>query len=121
MFIFSLLPSLGSPSVVQAHSSCSWTINSPDSTSSVYLTADVVQRVSRDICHQLGCGKPYNVIQSVAGFNKTCLTNCVYQDYHLKRCTEIISSDCSLLSELQCGQSQTVHFSKDFTMLLLIL
>ncbi|XP_057210413.1 antigen WC1.1-like [Triplophysa rosa] len=95
----------GSPYVVQAHSSCSWTIKSPDSDSSFFLAADVVQNVSIDICHQLGCGEPYNLIRSSAGINKTCLTNCVYQDYHLKHCTEITSSDCSLLSELQCGNA----------------
>lgn len=95
----------GSPYVVRTHNSCSWTIKSPDSESSMYLTADVVQSVSRDICHQLGCGEPYSLIQSSAGVNKTCLTNCVYHDYHLKHCTEIISSDCSLLSELQCGNA----------------
>lgn len=112
-----LVPSLGSPYVVQAHSSCSWTIKSPDSESSVFLAADVVQNVSRDICHQLGCGEPYNLNQSSDGINKTCLTNCVYQDYHLKHCTEITSSDCSLLSELQCGESQTDFFMKRFSML----
>ncbi|XP_051519138.1 deleted in malignant brain tumors 1 protein-like isoform X2 [Myxocyprinus asiaticus] len=93
----------GSPYVARASSTCSWTIKSPDRISSLIVTEDVAESVSSDICHQLGCGLVYNLTQSRAGSNETCLTNCVYHNNHLKNCTEVNSSNCSVLSEVKCG------------------
>nr|XP_055075740.1 T-cell differentiation antigen CD6-like isoform X1 [Misgurnus anguillicaudatus] len=92
----------GSPYLTQTRS-CSWTIKSPGKNSPVYVTEDALHSLSNDICHQLGCGELYNLKKSSVGFSETCLTNCVYHDYHLKNCTKIKSANCSLLSELQCG------------------
>ncbi|XP_051991140.1 deleted in malignant brain tumors 1 protein-like [Xyrauchen texanus] len=93
----------GSAHVARGSSTCSWTINSPDRISSLIVTEDVAESVSSDICHQFGCGPVYNLTQSRAGANKTCLTNCVYHNNHLKNCTEVNSSNCVVLSEVKCG------------------
>uniref|UniRef100_A0A8C1JGE8 SRCR domain-containing protein n=1 Tax=Cyprinus carpio TaxID=7962 RepID=A0A8C1JGE8_CYPCA len=95
----------GSPLVAQISSPCSWTIKSPDPKSSVSLTADTVHNVSREVCRELGCGQVYSLSQSRAGLNTTCFTNCVYHNNQLKNCSEVINSNCSVLSEVKCGNA----------------
>ncbi|KAK2887320.1 hypothetical protein QQF64_013611 [Cirrhinus molitorella] len=93
----------GSPYVAQISSPCSWTIKSPDPKSSVSLPKGTVHSVSHEICHELGCGQVYSVNQSNAGLNTTCFTNCVYHNYQLKNCSEVINSSCSVLHEVKCN------------------
>ncbi|XP_073678463.1 T-cell differentiation antigen CD6-like [Garra rufa] len=95
----------GSPYVAQISSPCSWTIKSPDLKSSVSLPKDTVHSLSREICHELGCGPVYSLNQEDAGLNTTCLTNCVYHNYQLKNCSEVINSSCSVISEVKCGNA----------------
>lgn len=110
-----LLSPPGSPYVAQISSSCSWTIKSPDTESSVSLPEDTLHNVSSEICHELGCGKVYSLSQSSA-LNTTnithCFTNCVYHNYQLKNCTEVTNLRCSVLSEVKC--SKFVHFSLQY-------
>uniref|UniRef100_A0A671L052 SRCR domain-containing protein n=1 Tax=Sinocyclocheilus anshuiensis TaxID=1608454 RepID=A0A671L052_9TELE len=94
-----------SPYVAQISSPCSWTIKSPDPKSSVPLPEDTVHSVSREVCCGLGCGQVYSLNQSSVGLNMTCFTNCVYHNYQLKNCREIINSSCSVLSEVKCGNA----------------
>ncbi len=103
-----LLPA-GSPFVAQLSSPCFWTIKSPDPKSFVSLPEDTVHSVSREICHELGCGQVYSLNQSRAGLNADCFTNCVYHNYQLKNCSEVINSSCSVLSEVQCGKFNNIN------------
>ncbi|KAK9957096.1 hypothetical protein ABG768_011366 [Culter alburnus] len=95
----------GFPYVALISSPCSWTIKSPDTESSVSLTEDTAHNVSSEICHELGCGQVYSLIQSSAQLNTTCFTNCVYHNYQLKNCTEVTKYNCSILSEVKCGNA----------------
>ncbi|KAF4100070.1 hypothetical protein G5714_018266 [Onychostoma macrolepis] len=95
----------GSPFVAQISSPCFWTIKSPDPKSSVSLPEDAVHSVSHEICHELGCGQVYSLSQNRAGLDTTCFSNCVYHNYQLKNCSEVINSSCSVLSEVKCGNA----------------
>ncbi|XP_016357863.1 antigen WC1.1-like [Sinocyclocheilus anshuiensis] len=95
----------GSPFVAQLSSPCSWTIKSPDPKSSVSLTEDTVHDVSREVCRELGYVEVYSLNQSRAELNTTCFTNCVYYNNQLKNCSEVINSNCSVLSEVKCGNA----------------
>uniref|UniRef100_A0A8C2KZD4 SRCR domain-containing protein n=1 Tax=Cyprinus carpio TaxID=7962 RepID=A0A8C2KZD4_CYPCA len=96
---------LRSPFVAQLSNPCSWTIKSPDPKSSVSLTEDTVHIVSHVVCRELGCGQVYSLNQSRAGLNTTCFTNCVYHNNQLKNCSEVTNSNCSVLSEVKCGNA----------------
>lgn len=100
--------SLGSPYVAQTSNPCSWTIKSPDIDFSMSLTEDTVRSVSNEICHEVDCGQVYSLTQKSVGLNTTCFTNCVYHNYQLRNCTEVVNSSCLVLSEIKCGKSVTV-------------
>ncbi|KAM6958794.1 T-cell differentiation antigen CD6-like, partial [Aplochiton taeniatus] len=55
------------------------------------------------ICHSLGCGGVYSLNDSPAPPNTTCRKECSYQDHQLQNCTDIVASNCTILSEVVCG------------------
>ncbi|XP_077078660.1 T-cell differentiation antigen CD6-like isoform X3 [Siphateles boraxobius] len=103
--INSLSSQICSPSVALISRPCSWTIKSPDTESSVSLTEDTLHNLSSEICHEFGCGKVYSLSQSSVPLNTACFTNCVYHNYQLKNCTEVTNLNCSVLSEVKCGNA----------------
>ncbi|KAG9278919.1 antigen WC1.1-like [Astyanax mexicanus] len=85
---------------------CVWTLRSPKAELSVTLSEEAVQRLPAEICLSLGCGKAFHQKTIRAPANSTCLTDCTYDSSRLRNCSSVISSNCLVLSEIICGNSQ---------------
>ncbi|XP_026785317.3 deleted in malignant brain tumors 1 protein [Pangasianodon hypophthalmus] len=94
------------PYITPTNQLCVWNITSPTPESAVILTNESILRLSREICQNSSCGDVFEQNSSKAPPNSTCLTDCVYHNSFFWNCSTVIRNDCSIISEVTCGNNK---------------
>ncbi|KAF7691274.1 deleted in malignant brain tumors 1 protein-like isoform X2 [Silurus meridionalis] len=93
----------GKLSIHQASTPCSWALNSTEKDQSLPIfTKQFLSSSADGICQALGCGHVHQLNASTVHENASCLSGCIYSNNQLINCTEVHSTDCSILSEVVC-------------------
>ncbi|XP_056153969.1 deleted in malignant brain tumors 1 protein-like [Lampris incognitus] len=97
----------GDPYVLQHASRCQWTLKMPanGSSSLVSLTAETRDALFDQICQDLGCGRVSKLSENSSPHSHACLHNCFYLDHHLRNCSEVVGSHCTIISEVVCDHA----------------
>ncbi|XP_062842227.1 T-cell differentiation antigen CD6-like [Trichomycterus rosablanca] len=86
---------------------CSWAVASAEENLSLPIFTDQsLYNLAAQICQASGCGEVYELHKSSAPSNASCLTNCIYHNKELINCSQTLEKNCSILSEVVCGNHQ---------------
>ncbi|XP_029370007.1 T-cell differentiation antigen CD6-like isoform X2 [Echeneis naucrates] len=91
------------PYVHQLAGKCNWTLRLPGGSGVVPLLSDSAEKLAQHICQELECGNVFTVNEASSPANSTCFHGCLYEDGHLRNCSQTVGSDCSGISDVICG------------------
>ncbi|XP_017537701.1 T-cell differentiation antigen CD6-like isoform X1 [Pygocentrus nattereri] len=91
------------PYITATSGYCVWNLRSLQNEPAVILTEEAARRLSSEVCQSHGCGDALPQSRTRVPPNSTCLTGCVYHNLHLRNCSTVVSSDCTQLSTVECG------------------
>ncbi|XP_060798670.1 scavenger receptor cysteine-rich type 1 protein M130-like [Neoarius graeffei] len=94
------------PYITPTNHPCIWNISSRTPGSAVILSNESVLRLSNEICQSFNCGVAFPQNSTKAPPNSACLTDCIYNNSYLWKCSTVVRNDCSEISEVICGNNK---------------
>ncbi|XP_072530726.1 T-cell differentiation antigen CD6-like [Salminus brasiliensis] len=92
--------------ITQTSRPCSWTVTSPDENQRLPAFKQPLHPLATQVCQTLGCGEVYELKESAADPNSSCLTGCIHHNSTLINCSRTAAGGCMVMSEVICGNNK---------------